>query len=61
MSYKKKGFYDQPKLDVKFSNLDVKTKFIRQREAELLIDEILVPYSSELNVEKLYQSTFMKK
>jgi hypothetical protein len=60
MSYKKKGFYGQPKMDVRYSNFDVDSIFIRQRDADLLIDGVLVPYS-DLNVEELYQSTFMKK
>jgi hypothetical protein len=60
MSYTKKDFYGKPGLDVRLSNLDVKTKFIRQREAKLVINGELVPYSN-LNVGKLYKSTFMKK
>ena len=60
MTYIKKGFYDQPKMDVRLSNFDVKTKFLRHPDSQLFIDEILVPYS-EFSVKKLYQSTFMKK
>lgn len=60
MTYIKKGFYDQPKMNVRLSNLDVKTKFLRHPDSQLFIDEKLVPYS-DFSVKKLYQSTFMKK
>ena len=60
MTYVKKSFYDNPSLFIRSSNLDTKTKFIRQKDSILSIDGKPAPYS-KLDVNKLYSSTFMKK
>jgi len=60
MSYIKKDFYGSPRLNVVTSDFDADAKFIRQHDTELLIDNQHIS-SSNLNVNKLYKSTFMKK
>ena len=60
MAYNKKSFYDNPSLIVNSSNLDTQTKFIRQKDAVLLIDGELT-HQSKIDVDKLYSSSFMKK
>ena len=60
MSYVKKDFYGNPSLNISSSNFDVDAKFIRQYGTKLSIDDEYVPYSN-LNVDQLYNSTFMKK
>jgi hypothetical protein len=60
MTYVKKDFYGKPNLEVKSSKFDVVRKSIRQHGTTLLIDGKPVPYSN-LNVDQLYNSTFMRK
>ena len=60
MSYVKKDFYGNPSLNISSSNFDVDAKFIRQYGTKLSIDDEYIPYSN-LNVDQLYNSTFMKK
>jgi len=60
MSYKKKNFYSQPKLFANSIIFDVETKYIRQKGSVLEIDKVLIPFS-EIDVEDLYQSSFMSK
>ena len=60
MSYIKKDFYGSPRLNVVTSDFDADAKFIRQHDTELLIDNQHIS-SSNLNVDQLYNSTFMKK
>ena len=60
MAYKKKSYYDNPKLIVNSSSLNTQTKSIRQKDSLLIIDGELVPHS-KIDIDELYRSSFMKK
>jgi len=60
MSYNKKNFYNNPSLEVEFSNFESETKFIRQKNALLFLDKVLVPHA-EINLDQMYSSGPMRK